>query len=291
MSDAEQIRQSYDVSNEFFRLFLDEGMNYSCALFEPGDTLEAAQARKLAWLCDAAAITVDSYVIDVGCGWGGNLEYLVRRRGVRRAHGLTLSAAQHRLTLERHLDGVEVTLGSYVDFEPREPFDAVESIGMLEHVCTPADARAGRAVEVLRDYFRRVHGWTRPGARFALQSIVRVQMPRLREDVRDLGWVGEFVFPGAMTPRLEQIVAAAAPYWEVLEVRTRRAHYAMTCRCWQERLRARESEVRSRFGEALFERYDRYLGISARMFERHYTSLAQLSLRRMDETERPRRTP
>jgi cyclopropane-fatty-acyl-phospholipid synthase len=281
VSDAAQIGVSYDVSNDFFRLFLDPEMSYSCAVFAEGDSLETAQRRKLAWLHDAARITPDHRVLDIGCGWGANLAYLVGERGVRRAHGITLSAEQHREVVARGLPGVETSLVSYLDFAPSEPFDAVESIGMLEHVCTPADARAGRAVDVYRRYFELAHSWTRPGAWFGLQSIVRVKVPRDPNDLRDLGWVGKVIFPGAMTPRLEDIVVAANPCWEVVEVKTRRRDYETTCRIWRERLRAREVEARQLFGDELFDRYDRYLRVSERSFEKGYSSLAQLSLRRI----------
>jgi cyclopropane-fatty-acyl-phospholipid synthase len=284
MSDARQIGVSYDVSNDFFRLFLDGEMSYSCAVFVEGDTrdtLEAAQRRKLAWLHDAAGVAPGSRVLDIGCGWGSNLAYLVRERGVRRAHGITLSAEQHRAVVARGLPGVETSLVSYLDFAPDEPFDAVQSIGMLEHVCTPEEARAGGAVDVYRRYFELAHRWTRPGARFGLQSIIRLRVPRDPRDLRDLGWVGKVIFPGAMTPRLEDIVVAANPCWEIVHVRTRRLDYGRTCRTWRERLGAREAEARARFGDELYERFDRYLRVSERAFSQGYSSLAQLSLRRI----------
>jgi cyclopropane-fatty-acyl-phospholipid synthase len=281
VSDAAQIGVSYDVSNDFFALFLDAEMSYSCAVFAEGDSLEAAQRRKLAWLHDAARVSPDRRVLDIGCGWGANLAYLVRERGVRSAHGITLSVEQHRAVVARRLPEVDAALVSYLDFAPAEPFDAVQSIGMLEHVCTPEEARAGHAVDVYRRYFERAHRWTRPGAWFGLQSIVRVKVPRDPRDLRDLGWVGKVIFPGAITPRLEDIVVAANPCWEIVHVRTRRLDYERTCRVWRERLHAREAEARARFGDELFERYDRYLRVSERSFEKGYSSLAQLSLRRI----------
>jgi cyclopropane-fatty-acyl-phospholipid synthase len=283
MSDAAEIRTSYDVSNEFFQLFLDDAMSYSCAVFDRGGTLEEGQRRKLEFLADGAAIGPESRVLDVGCGWGANLAYLVGARGVREAHGITLSGAQHARLQALALPGVGVELVSYQDFAPDRPFDAIESIGMLEHVCTPEQARRGEAATVYRDYFRRAHGWSTPGARFALQTVVRLRIPRGRDDLRALSFIGREIFPGAMSPRLEEVIAAASPYWEIVEVHTRRHDYARTCALWLERLRARETEARARFGDVVVDRYLRYLAESARLFSAAFTSLAQLFLQRLDQ--------
>src|SRR5262245_21861090 len=106
MSNQREVEVSYDVDNEFFRLWLDERMNYTCALFEGTDSLEEAQLKKLAWLHDAAHVRPDSSVLDIGCGWGANIEYLSQQRGVRDVHGITLSTAQHAEIRRRALPGV-----------------------------------------------------------------------------------------------------------------------------------------------------------------------------------------
>jgi len=93
-STQEQVAVSYDVDNEFFRLWLDERMSYTCALFEGTENLEEAQGKKLAWLYNAAHVTKDASVLDIGCGWGANIEYLALMRGTKDVHGITLSPAQ-----------------------------------------------------------------------------------------------------------------------------------------------------------------------------------------------------
>ena len=171
MSDAAQIGVSYDVSNEFFALFLDGAMSYSCAVLNRAETLEAGQRRKLGILADGAGIAPGSRVLDIGCGWGANLEYIVGERGVNEAHGITLSRAQHERLQALELPGVGVEIWSRTKTSPRTaPSTPSSSIGMLEHVCTPEQARRGQVVDVYRDYFRRAHGWAAQGARFALQS-------------------------------------------------------------------------------------------------------------------------
>ena len=277
------VQVSYDVSNEFFRLWLDEGMNYTCAVFEtPDQSLEAAQRNKLRILADYARITADSAVLDVGCGWGANLEYLVTARGVRLAHGVTLSDAQMQEINRRKLPGVVAYGCDAREFRPTVRYSAVESICMIDHLVAPAEARAGRAVEIYRRFFQNVHAWTLPGAYFGLQHIVRNRVPRDKKDLEDVYFCTHVMFPGGLNPRLEEIAQAVNPYWEIVELATRRLDYAKTTGEWQRRLRDHEREIRSRWGDRIFEDFDRYLGTCVRAFERHYSSLAQYSLRRID---------
>ena len=282
MSTKADIAVSYDVSNEFFRLWLDERMNYSCALFEGTDHLEVAQVNKLRWMHDAARVEPGKRVLDIGCGWGALLRYLTQERGVRDATGITLSEAQYTSLREARLPGVRVECVSYRDWHPERRFDAVISIGMFEHIATPEDARTGRHVELYRDYFRRAWEWTTPGAWFGLQSVIGALLPRQREALRELGWATATVFPGAITPRIEAIAAAVSPYWEIMELRTRREHYERTSAEWLRRLRTQRATIEERWGEARFLEYERYLAACVRMFHEGYQSLAQLSLRRID---------
>ena len=114
-STQKDIQVSYDVDNEFFRLWLDERMNYTCALFDGTDNLEEAQLKKLAWLYNAAHVEKTSSVLDIGCGWGANLEYLSVNRGVGDVHGITLSPAQTAEIRRRKLPHVTVDCVSYLD--------------------------------------------------------------------------------------------------------------------------------------------------------------------------------
>ncbi len=281
-STQSEVEVSYDVSNEFFRLWLDERMNYTCGLFEGTDNLEEAQLKKLAWLHDAAHVTRDSAVLDIGCGWGANVEYLAVDRGVREVHGITLSRQQKAEIDRRKIPGVTASVCSYLDYKPTTKFDAIISICMMEHICSPEEARAGKSIEMYRKYFKLAHQWTKPGAYFGLQTILRNRVPRDPKDLKDLGWVTYTIFPGGITPRLEEIIAAVNPYWEVLEVKSRRLHYQKTCTHWRQRLRDHEKVIRDKWGGQVFEDYDRYLSTCIRAFDMHYQSLAQYSLRRID---------
>jgi cyclopropane-fatty-acyl-phospholipid synthase len=294
-SSKADIAVSYDVSNEFFRLWLDERMNYTCAIYDdpqtPGgargevvDTklsLEQAQLNKLRILSDYAHVKPGSRVLDIGCGWGANVEYqaLVNKA---QAHGITLSEAQCAEINRRGIPGVKAQVCSYLDYQPQEKFDAVISICMMEHIVSPEEAREGKSIAAYRNYFRLAHQWTRPGAYFGLQTILRNFVPRDRQDIKDLGWTTYTIFPGGIVPRLEEIIAAVNPYWEVLEVKTRRLHYRETTAEWLRRLQHNEVKIRATWGDQVFEDYVRYLKTCVTGFEKHYQSLAQYSLKRID---------
>jgi cyclopropane-fatty-acyl-phospholipid synthase len=283
VSTQADIQESYDVSNDFFRLFLDERMIYTCALFAPeSDDLEAAQLNKLGWIADAARVAPGMSVLDIGCGWGGNLRFLAETRGVAAACGITLSPAQYQQAARIGLPQLHVHLTDYRTFEPERVFDAVVSIGMFEHIATPEEARDGRHIEIYRDYFRRAHEWTRPGAWFGLQSVLQHRIPRERKALGDLFWATRTIFPGAITPRLEAVMAAVTPYWEVMEVQTRREHYARTMHHWHQRLVRNKTEICRRWGDARFAEYDRYLSTMSRAFHDGWMSLGQFALRRID---------
>lgn len=283
MTTATEIGASYGVGNDFFRLWLDSKMNYTCAVFDDTDDLDQAQLAKLAVMYDFARVRTDTRVLDIGCGWGANLEYLVRERQVAEVHGITLSADQHAEILRRDLPRVTAECVDYRDYRPTERFDAVISICMIEHVCRPEQAGTAQGVAQYRDYFRRAWEWTTPGASFGLQCILRDRVPRSPEDIRELGWFSRRIFPGGIAPRMEDIVQAVGPYWEIDRIRTRRSDYLRTFEHWLDRLRRHESRIASTWDPQLFADYERFLIACLHAFEHRYLSLAQWSLRRVDK--------
>jgi cyclopropane-fatty-acyl-phospholipid synthase len=283
MSSRDDIDVTYGVNNDFFRLWLDESMTYTCAVFLSEDeTLEQAQLNKHEFLSRAARVQPDSRVLDIGCGWGANLDFLSRRKAVKHATGITLSKDQYEEIRRRNISRATVEYVDYRDYRPTQLFDAVISIGMFEHVVTPQQTRRGEHIGIYRDYFRRAWEWTRPGAWFALQTVIGGRMPR-GQALKELGWVTSTIFPGAISPRLESILESVTPYWEVVEVTTRREHYAKTTGQWLQRLKANEGVVKARFGEATYRDYCRYLQVCVMAFEGGYQSLGQLALRRLGD--------
>ncbi|HJL15404.1 MAG TPA: class I SAM-dependent methyltransferase [Sandaracinaceae bacterium LLY-WYZ-13_1] len=281
-STQRDIDESYSVSNEFFQLWLDEAMHYTSASFLTGEeTLEEAQVNKCRILYDYAEMNPDKLILDIGCGWGSNLEYLASR-GVKRAHGITLSTAQCEWINQRELPGVEAMLMDFHEYEPEEKYDALVSIEMIDHICSPEQARQGKAVDLYREYFRRCHSFAKPGAWFACQAILRDRVPRSRKDLEDLAFTADVIFPGGLNPRLEELIMAIRPYWEVVEMRTQRESYGKTTAEWLRRMRQHEPHIRETWGDRLYEDYERYLDTCVRAFDAHWSSDVQLKLRRCE---------
>lgn len=267
-SSQKEIDVSYSVSNDFFELWLDKNMHYTSASFLSGDEpLEEAQERKVAILSDYAEVAPDKRVLDIGCGWGSCLEYLSRARGVKQAHGLTLSTAQREYVLSRKIPGVDVLLQDYATFAPGEPYDALISIEMIDHLCSPKQAREGQAVAIYRSYFNKLAEWVKPGACFGFQAILSDRVPRKRQDVEDLAFTADVIFPGGRNPRLEELVQAVRPKWEIRELRMQRDDYQRTTAEWLRRMRQHEDHIRATWGDALFDDYDRYLDTCVRGFD------------------------
>lgn len=287
-STREEVEVGYDISNEFFRLWLDERMHYTSAVFDDAHTtLEEAQRNKSRWLADFAEVTADSLVLDIGCGWGANLEYLVLERKVRRAHGITLSRAQADELNRRALPGVSLWCTDYKDFTPPEQYDALISIEMIDHLVSPAQQQQGLAVPIYREYFNKAAQWVKPGACFGFQAILRDRMPRARADLEDLKFTADVIFPGGLNPRLEELVAACGQSWEVVQLNTRRLDYGKTTAEWLRRFRASKERIMASGwgakvmsnGETVWNNYDRYLATCVRAFANHWSSDVQMKLR------------
>lgn len=282
-STQSEIEVAYDISNEFFRLWLDDRMHYTSASYLSGtETLEQAQIQKCEILYDYAEMDVDKSVLDIGCGWGANIEYLASR-GVKQIHGITLSTAQHEEIMARKLPGVTTKVMDYQHYEPSEAYDALQSIEMIDHLCSPAQSHAGKAIDLYRTYFRKCRSWVKPGAHFGFQAILRNRVPRNRKDLEDLRFTADVIFPGGLNPRLEELVAAVNPYWEIIELRTQRVSYSKTTAEWLARLQQHEAEIRKRFGEKVYVDYERYLATCVKAFDNVWSSDVQMKLMALDD--------
>ena len=279
-SKHEDIEVSYSVSNDFFKLWLDRNMHYTSASYLSGDeSLEKAQEQKAQILHDYAEITPDSKVLDIGCGWGSFLEYIVTKKGVKEAHGVTLSTEQLQWVQDKKLSQIKVWLQDFNEWEPGWKYDALVSIEMVDHICSPAQARQGRAVALYREYFRRCHALLKPGGVFACQAILSDRVPRNRQDLSDLAFTADIIFPGGRNPRLEELIMAVRPYFEVEELRTQRVSYRHTTNAWWEGLKKNEAEIRATWGDQVYEDYDRYLGTCVKAFDHYWSGDVQMKLR------------
>lgn len=280
-STQAEIDVSYSVSNDFFKLWLDSNMHYTSAVYQAADqSLEDAQENKARILYDFAELGPDKTVCDIGCGWGSMLDHCVRR-GIKRAEGVTLSTAQAEWCHARNLPKTAIHICDYRDWTPAEPYDGLVSIEMIDHLCSPAQAREGKAIEIYRGYFNKLAEWVKPGAHFGFQAILTNRIPRTRQDLLDLQFTADVIFPGGRNPRLEELVAAVNPHWEIRELHMRREDYGRTTAEWLRRMRMHEGYIRQTWGDALFNDYERYLDTCVRGFANHWSGDVQMKLRRI----------
>ena len=274
------IRHHYDVGNDFWQVWLDPTMSYSCAMWEdPADDLESAQRRKLDFHTEQAGAAGAARVLDIGCGWGAQLMHLVGSQDVKHAVGLTLSDAQAEYLRALAPSNVEVLVRSWSDYEPTEPFDAIISVGAFEHF-----ARQGLSteeqVEAYRRFFGACRNWLKPGGRLSLHTIAYGDIPRDRP-LRDRFIVDE-IFPESELPRLADIARAAEMELEIERVRNDRGDYVKTLRAWLGRIRERRGDAIAASSEETVVRYERYLRMFAYSMELGAFTLLRLTMRRID---------
>jgi cyclopropane-fatty-acyl-phospholipid synthase len=234
--DARAVRHHYDVSNDFFALFLDASLTYSCGVFSRGaQTLEAAQEAKLELVCSKLGLRAGERVLDVGCGWGSFALHAAARHGVH-VTGITLSPSQAALARARVAEAglsehVEIRLQDYRELGlDGERFDAVASIGMVEHVGeAQIDVYAASLARALR-----------PGGRLLNHGIAR-----LRHTDPEAGPFSErYVFPDAEPLHLSRVLGALESAGFVTQdAEGFGADYAETLRHWAARLDARLEEA------------------------------------------------
>jgi cyclopropane-fatty-acyl-phospholipid synthase len=280
-ASAGAIEHHYDVGNDFYRLWLDATMTYSCALWEEGDTLELAQLRKLDQLVALAHAAGAERVLDIGCGWGSLLRRLVEQHGVEHATGLTLSRAQAAQLTRLGDPRIEVHVQNWADHRPATPYDAVISIGAFEHFAQFGLPRSER-VAAYRRFFVRCAQLLRPGGRLALQTNVKGANVRLsRETAAELRFVAERIFPQSELPWPSEILEASAKRFEVISVRNDAEHYARTCAAWRDNLVARRDDATQLVGAATVESYRRYLDVTVGHFRNRHLGLLRIAFARV----------
>jgi cyclopropane-fatty-acyl-phospholipid synthase len=273
------IQSHYDIGNDFYRLWLDSDLNYSAAMWEPGDTLDSAQLRKVDYHISQARAEGAALVLDVGCGWGAILRRLVEARGAHRAVGLTLSNAQADWIRSPGNPQIEVRVESWSDHHPTGQYDAIISIGAFEHFAK-LEASDAEKVEGYRTFFALCRNWLKPQGRLSLQTFAYGSL-RPREEVRNSAgtrFLSTAIFPETDPPRLTDIAAAIEGFFEVVALRNDREDYGRTCREWRRRLRANREQVVRIVGEEIFSRYERYLQLSTIGFETGHLALFRITL-------------
>ncbi|MFI6040947.1 class I SAM-dependent methyltransferase [Nocardia sp. NPDC051321] len=275
-ASATAIQLHYDLSNDFYALWLDKHQIYSCAMWSEQDTLEQAQLAKLDYLIAGARASGVKRVLDVGCGWGALLHRLVDVYGSEQAVGLTLSQAQYEHISAGSEPAVEARLENWIEHQPDEPYDAIISIGAFEHFAEYGMPRAER-IAAYQKFFARCHEWLPAGGRLALQTIVKGSNTKMsRQTVRDLLFIIDRIFTESELPWPSEIFEASERLFDVITVTNDADDYARTCAAWRERLDARTTEARALVGDDAVADYQRYLTASSKAFTDRHIGLARI---------------
>jgi cyclopropane-fatty-acyl-phospholipid synthase len=271
--DAASVSHHYGLSNAFYSLFLDESMTYSCAYFErPEMTLEEAQQAKHALCARKLGLRPGMRVLDIGCGWGAFAMHAARHHDVS-VVGVTLSAAQAELGAKRVADAgladrVELRVQDYRDVRD-EPFDAVASIGMFEHV----------GPDQMAEYVRHVFGLVAPGGPFLNHAIAR--RPTRRRLYEPANFLTRYVFPDADLLEVGTVVSAIQEAgFEARHVESLRDHYGPTLRHWVARLEANWDAAVAEVGLNRARVWRLYMAGSALNFESGRSQVHQVLARR-----------
>jgi cyclopropane-fatty-acyl-phospholipid synthase len=252
----QNVAHHYDLGNEFYKLFLDEGMQYSCAYFiNDDDTLEQAQRNKLRLIASKLQLKPGQKVLDIGSGWGDLALYLAAMEDVD-VTGVTLSKEQHALSNEKARsaglsDRVRFELLDYRKMDRQ--FDRIVSVGMFEHV----------GVHHYGEFFARINALLNDDGLMVLHSIGHMSPPGTASP-----WLRKYIFPGAYSPALSEVfpVVENASLW-VTDLEILRVHYAKTLAHWHERFEANRAAIAAMYDERFCRMWEFYL-ISAEMMFR-----------------------
>jgi len=269
------IHEHYDLSNDFFKTFLDDTMAYSCGIFEtPGDDLKTAQLNKFHRIIEKLRLQPQDHLLEIGCGWGGFAIEAVRQTGCR-VTGITISEEQYQLASQRVRaagleDRIRILFRDYRKMEGQ--FDKIVSIEMLEAV--------GHAY--YRSFFEQIDNLLKPEGIAVLQTIT---IPDQRYDAyrKSHDWIQKHIFPGGLLPSLTILTRTMTRYTRLMvdHVENNGDHYATTLEHWQRRFKANRDRVTQLGFDRVFQRkWSFYLGSCEAGFRERVLGNLQLVLTR-----------
>lgn len=266
-NQKKEVSSHYDLGNDFFKMWLDETMSYSCGYFKTGkDTLYGAQMHKVDHTLEKLQMHEGMKLLDIGCGWGALLIHAAKKYGVS-GTGITLSTEQYKQfskkIIKEHLENkLEVKLMDYRKLEKSGLlFDRIVSIGMLEHV--------GRGNYDL--FLKNVSAVLKPKGLFLLHYISQ------QTEAGGDAWIRKYIFPGGVIPSFREIIGLLPNYnFDTLDVENLRRHYRETLLCWGENFKKCRAKVVKTRGEEFTRMWELYLSACAACFNTGILDLHQI---------------
>ncbi|MDX9872181.1 MAG: cyclopropane-fatty-acyl-phospholipid synthase family protein [Clostridia bacterium] len=267
VKQKKDIQHHYDLGNDFFSLWLDETLSYSCAYFQTEeDSLGQAQQQKNNYILKKLQLKPGETLLDIGSGWGQLIIQAAQKYGVK-SLGITLSEEQYRETKKRiaglHLqDQVEVEMADYREVAQKDRlFNKIVSVGMLEHV--------GKAN--LPKYFEAVNKLLKPQGLSLLHTITHIKEGAVNS------WIEKYIFPGGYIPTLRELIGLMPDYsFHLLDAESLRMHYALTLDHWVRNFEKHAETVRAKMGESFVRMWRLYLQACAASFRYSGLDLHQL---------------
>ncbi len=281
------ISHHYDLGNDFYSLWLDQNMQYTCAYFiTPQDSLEKAQIQKMDLVCKKLQFRKGDFVLEAGCGWGGFAIYAVKNYGVRmRSYNISKQQIEYAKEWQKRLgipeSQLEFVLDDYREaLHDKHNYDKFVSIGMLEHV-------GPENYETLFDIiYKKI-----PNKGLALIHTISRAYPRNQDP-----WVNQYIFPGGYIPSLGEIISplerfikeSKTPrYFYIMDIENLKYHYALTLDHWSKRFEENIETIRKKYGEAFVRMFRIYLRGSCSAFREGELTLLQILLKKGIDSQYP----
>jgi cyclopropane-fatty-acyl-phospholipid synthase len=278
--------EHYERSNEFWRLVLGDSLTYSAGFWKADDDLSdpaaltAAQGRKLDWFAEAAGARPGARILDIGCGWGTVLQWVVDRFDAAAAVGVTPSDTQVAWITQLGNPRITVDKALWEDHEPSAPYDGIISINSVEEFVASA-LPPKEKTKAYRAFFKKCHGWLVPEGRVVLHAITMGKLPAQRGVLREMTTVVRKEFQGSHVPYLHELATGVQSLFEVTDIVNDRMDCSRTMQVWADRVREHRDQAVALEGEDRVAAFERYLEVTGRLFAQGYFNDYRIALTRL----------